>query len=156
MIVCSPDAPQCGAYSLSLAPVWHRSWPSRSPVLRIDLPFEMDVQNFCAPSIKRLAMKRKHLNLTASQKPEKVPKRIVWQRTQVACRSAPYRERPHRYWLAARLDWVVKITSDSAVSQERQSPLAALHIFRRDDRSANRHFQMLPIRSLSHSLAIDG
>jgi hypothetical protein len=30
-----------------------------SPVLRIDLPFEMDVQNFCAPPVKRLAVKRK-------------------------------------------------------------------------------------------------
>jgi hypothetical protein len=49
-----------------------------SPVLRIDLPFETDVQNFCAPPVKRLAVKRNHLNLAASQEREKMPDRIVW------------------------------------------------------------------------------
>jgi hypothetical protein len=85
-----------------------------------------------------------------------MPERIVWQRAQIARRFTPDRQRAHSYWLAARLDRIVEITGDSAISQERQSPLAALHIFRRDDRSANGQFQMLPVRSPSPSLTVDG
>ena|SRR5208282_439880 len=34
MNVCSPDAPQCCVYSLSLAPVWHRKRPSGNSAFR--------------------------------------------------------------------------------------------------------------------------
>jgi hypothetical protein len=107
---------------------------------------------FALPPVKPLAVKRKHLNLTASQEREKMPEHIVWLRAQITCRCAPDRESAHGYWLAARLDWVVEITGNSAISQELQSPLAASHIFWRDDRSANGQFHLLPIRSLSPSL----